>query len=635
MTRIAQYTVPVSHTVKRQHVARLEDEVAIVPAYRSLTDSAGAGTSNFDQFDDLGFDTPDAAPTAAANGAGNVDGTRGYLITFYDNDRDAESNPYDPDNPVSFVASSNTVRLTFQDTNKADNNRWTHRRIYRNDSDSGTTYYLVATDPIANATYDDNSTDATIRTADTIELDNDKPEAGLYDFCFTHKNYIFLLGDDFYIWSKLGKGHAYPSTNKTAVQRGQHGRLRLASPVGDIFVFYKDDATTELHFDSAPSGVTGDGYAKTMTVERGCLNDRCNVNVRGTHYVLDFRGIYQSRGGTEENNISLPLEGIWNRINWAQRDKFSGIADRDRAMWAVALDGESECKYMLVLDLMSIRAGGRPKWFLSKYSYGIRDMCNLRWDGSSIPVQYGMEWQTVATFITEFGFTGYLVAGYRDLVDPQLTASGTATGGSTTTLVDSGATFTRTNEASDTVSVVGAYLGFPTLPDTDKPTSLDWTQYYRITTVNSATQITVTPAMPASPSGYAYVIGGLPDSRLHSPLMHFGFPHKGKRGKRLLVEYQPVGSKMEIGYGFAMDRRGLEIAKHTTDEGYYRTVANEDLARIEMGGTLDDDGRAGVGSYGFGHRGFRYAQVVFDATGVDKPAIMDAYTVEIDSMEAD
>jgi hypothetical protein len=634
MSEIVQTVLPASATTQRQHCARLGDEVAIVPALLSLTDSAGAGTSNWDQFDELGFDTPNAAPTLASTGAGNVDGTRGYLITYYDSTRDAESNPYNPDSPVTIVASTDTIRVTFTDTNVGDNHRWTHRRVYRNDSDAGTTYYRLATVAKATGTYDDNATDATIRTADTIELDNDKPEAGIYDTCITHKGRIYLVGGQYYIFSKLNKGHSYPSANKTAVTRGVHGELRIVTPVGDVLVFYKDDDTTELHSDGDPHTVTGTGYSKTMTDERGCLNDRCAVNVRGTHYVMDTRGIYQSRGGTEENNISLPLEGIWHRINWSQRDRFCGVADRDRAMWSVALNGETECRFMFVLDLLSLRAGGKPKWFLSEYPFGIRDMCNVRWDNHATPAFFGMSWQTVATFITEYGYVGYLVCGYTDLVDPQLTTSGTATGGTTTTLVDSGGTFSRTNEASDTVNVIGAYVNFPSLPNANKPTSLDWTQYYRITGV-SGTTLTVTPAMPAAPTGFVYNIGSIPNAVLKSPLMSFGFPHLGKTGKRILVEYQPGGAPFEIGYGFSMDRRGLSPSTHTVDEGFYRTIADQELKYIEMGGTLDADGRMGVNKYGFGQQQFRYGQVIFDATGPNKPVIIDAYTVEIKSVEAD
>lgn len=628
MAQIAQTVLGASALVARQTTARLRDEWVIMPAYKSLTDATGGGAAEPDTFDDLGFDTPDAAPTVATNGAGNVDGTRGYLVTFYDSDRDAESNPYDPDNPQTVVASNNAIRLTFQDTNSGDNSRWTHRRVYRNDSDSGSTYYYVGQVAIATGTFDDDNTDATIRANDTIQLDNDKPEADTYTFCLAHKGYMFLVGGQFFIWSKLNKAHAYPTRNKTAVERGRHGALRLCSPVGDILIFLKDNATYELHFDSDPHGITGDGYGKTMTTERGVVNERCDVNVRGTHYILAFEGIYQTRGGTSENNISMPLEGVWNRINWAQKDKFCGVALKDRAVWFVALDGDTECRYGLVLDLQSIRAGGRPKWYITEYAFGIRDVSLCKWDDAATPVQFGMEWQTVGTFVTEYGYTGYLVAGYTDMLDPQLTDSGTATGGSTTTLEDTGGTFSRTNEAGDTVDARGAYVSFPSLPDADKPNSADWSQQYRITAV-SGTTLTVSPAMPASPSGLDYEIGGLPNARLESPLMGFGTPWMAKRLENLIVEYQPGGSQFEIGYGFKLDRRGYSVTTHTNDEGYYRTVANETLARIEMGGTLDDDGRMGVQKYGGPQRDFRWGQVIFDASGPNKPAVIDAYTFQV------
>lgn len=629
MTTLVSTVLGASTTIKRQHTARLADEIVVMPAYKSLTDASGNGDADYDTFDDLGFDTPDAAPSVATNGAGNVDGTRGYLITFYDSERGAESNPYDPDNPATVVASNNAIQLTFQHTNEDANSRWDKIRVYRNDSDNGTTYYLLGTADVGDATYDDDATDASIRTADSIELNNDKPAAGVYDFCLAHKGRMFLIGQHDFIFSKTNKPWSYPTENRAKVERGRHGIMRLATPIGDILVHYKDDATYELHYDKDPHGITGDGYGKTMTTERGCLNDRTAINFRGTHYVLDYRGIYQSRGGTEENNISLPLEGVWNRINWAQKDKFGGVLERDRAIWTVALDGESECRYGLVLDLQSIMAGGKPKWYVSEYAFGIRDMCRMRMDGSATPVQFGMEWQTISTFVTEYGQVGYLVAGYTDLVDPQLDAEGTVTGGSTTTLEDSNGTFSRTNEAGDTVDVKGAYITFPTLPDADKPGSEDWSQKYRITGV-SGTTLTVSPNFPsAPPTGATYHIGGIPNARLETPLMSFGSPHIGKQMGNLIVEHQPGGDTFEIGYGFKLDRRGISRPTDTRDEGYYRTVANEELAYMEFGGTLANDGRLGVQKYGGAARNFHYAQLIIDASGPNRPAIINAHTLMV------
>lgn len=633
MSSDANSSLDASTVIQRQHAARLRRVVVVLNAEDTLYEST-VDSGTFDTFaGEIGIQAPNAAPTPATGAAGALTGAYSYYVQFWDNNRKVNGSESAQSSTVNPSSEKVDVDLT-PITNEGSNGRVTHMDIFRN-TNGGSTYYFVARVTAATTSYTDDNTDATISANDSIELDNDAPETGVYKYAVTHKSRVFLVGNDDFIWSKLNNADAFPLVNRTKIERGLYGDVRIAQPVGDVLVFYKDGAIYELHFDQNPSGITGDGYGKTVNVSRGSVNDSTVVNVQGTHYVMDQKGIYQFRGGANVMRLSDPLKRYWERINWAEKDKFSAVQDEDRILFFVALDRDTECHYAFVFDLQAIYLGREPRWYGPyHFDYGIRHATRQRFNDHSTTAQFGMEWKSVASFVTEYGMLGYLVCGYRDMVDPQLTAVGTVTSATTTTLTDTSASFTRTNEASATVDVWGAYVRFLTLPDADKPGSGDWSQAYRITTVNSATQITVTPAMPsAPPAGTVFVVGPIPNARFKTPLLGFGNTWAGKRAGELSLQYQPGGANFNIGYEVELDRRGAEVAGMAVDETYYSVTSGRKQHTIALGGSLDNQGRLGVKKYPMPDRHFNYAQVVLDASGVDKPAIIDAMGIDILEME--
>lgn len=637
MTQHTQSSIGTSIKTAKAYCDRLARVCMVTPYMKSITEST-VSSGTFDTFNTAGIPAPDAAPSGALI-AGGLTGAYAYYIQFWDNNRSVAGSESAQSATVNPAGQG--IRVTNNATNNAANSRVTHWDIYRN-TNGGSTYYFVARVVIGTTTYDDTTADATLLGNDSIELDNDPPAADTYGLCLAHKNYMFLAGpyngiggtdyDDDFTWSKLGNPDAYPSVNRSKIERGKYGHIRAMAPIGDTLVFYKDSAIYELHFDTNPSGVTGDGFGKTVNAERGALNMRCVVNVQGTHYVMDRKGIYQFRGGTDMNRLSLPLDTYWKRINWDEQEKFSGVCDEDRVVWFVALDRDTECRYAFVLDMNSLYTGRDPRWYIYKFDAGIRDACRLLFGNGATVAQFGMEWKRVAAIITEYGYTGYLAAGYRDFVAPQLTAAGSVTSSTTSTVTDTGATFTRTNDASQTESVVGAYLRFVTWPSADKPGSADWSQAYRITTVNSATQVTVSPSFPsAPPAGAAYVIGAIPDARLKTPLFSFGRPDKGKRAKGAMIEFQPGGPSYTVGLEVELDRRGAVVAAETTSETYHASTASKRQISLPLGGAIAGTaaGRQGAYNAPLPDRGFRYMQLVLDGTGVDKPAIINAVVIEV------
>ncbi|MBK9976207.1 MAG: hypothetical protein IPP14_15685 [Planctomycetes bacterium] len=629
--------LPAASKISRQYVQRLARLGAVVPAMQEIYEST-VDSGDFNTFGPLGMVAPNAAPGAATGAAGALTGAYAYYVTPYDNNRGLEGDESAQSSTVNPAAERVTVDLTTI-TNEIDNPRATHWRIYRN-LNGGSVYFFVAQVTVATSSYSDNNTDASISANDTLQLDNTPPSQNTYGLCLAHKGFMFYAGpynplggteyDDDFTWSKLYNPGAVPSVNRSKAERGLYGPIRAMASVGDLLVFFKQEAFIELHFQTDPSGVTGDGFAKTMNTQRGCVNGKCVANDQGTLYVMDRKGIYAYRGGQQVIELALPLMGLWKRINWAQREKFSACVSDNAIYFSVALDGESECKYILVLNKLAIYAERGPRWYLHKVDHGIRDMVEFNTTNETAATEFGFEFSPFAAFITEYGYTGVLGVGYRDMVDPQLTATGTVTSATTTTLTDSGATFTRTNEASVTVDVNGCYVRFLVEPSADRPTSTDWSQPYRITTVNSATQITVTPAMPSTPpNGTVFVIGAIPDALLHSPVMGFGMPFMGKRAGKVQLEYQPLGVDTNFGVGVKLDRRGIEGVDQTTSESNYSSTSGGRFKNVAVGGSMSTSGGLGVTNASVAARGFRLMQLVFDGTGVDKPVVIDSIAIEL------
>lgn len=638
MTQVLVSTRATTEELAKPTVARVNRVILTMPGSRAYTEST-LHSGDFDTENAAGIVTPDNAPGAATGAAGVLSGTYAYYVTHYDSDRDVESDPSAQSGSVSPSSQQVTVDLTTI-TNESANDRVTHFNIYRNEN-GGSTYYFVAQVTVATSSYSDNNTDASISANDTLELDNDPPATETYGICKSHKGYMFLAGphndiggteyqDDF-TWSKIANGDNYPPVNRTKVEPGMYGHVTAVENTGDALIFYKQRAIYELHFDQDPSGVTGDGFGKTVNTHRGCLNKRCCANVQGTHFVLDELGIYIFSGGTQYTEIGKVLKHYWDRINWAKKDWFWAAVDNDRVYFTVALDNDTENYWMFVLDLNAWFAQQPLRWYVYKNDFGLRD--GVSWQmgptgPSSAQVKYGMEWARAVAVITEHGYTGIMNAGFRDLVGPELTAEGTTdSGGTTTTFVDSTGTFSATNEASSTVDVKGCFVRFKDV-NADKPGNTDWSGPYRITGVSGGT-VTFTPAAPAAvPSGTDYVIGAMPDSILESPIYTFEKPNAGKRAARLGVEFQPLSTEKKVGLQVALDRRAAQLAMVTEDSGHFESTKWDQGVEILIGGG-PDAGRRGAAAAGVSGDGFRSMQFILDGNlKVDTPAVIDSVMIE-------
>lgn len=642
MSTVTVYQEPDTIRVSKQTESRLGRVINIFPASICLTESTYL-SGVFDEWNPAGIPVPDAAAVFSDGGAGVMSGDRAGYVVFRDGNRDSVGNPSPISNTLTITNKQITVTLTGI-TNEYDSTRVTHMDIYVNLSTGGSIYYFAATVAIGTTSTTINLSDASLQANDTLELDNDAPDSETYGAVVGHKGYHFLIGahsnvtseyEDDFTWSKIANADQFPLLNRTKVEPGRYGRLHIAVPCGDALIFYKESAIYELHFDQHPSGIFGDGFAKTVNTMRGTVNKRTVANVQGTHFVMDRTGIYVFSGGTAYREIGTKLRKYWDDINWSRKEWFTAVVDRDRVIFWVALGSETECRFAFVLDLNAWYAQSEANWYLHETAQGIRDACSWTIGDTATGAAFnGLEYTPVVSVITEYGFTGYLSAGYRDFMDPMLTAQGTATGGTTTTLVDSGATWSRTTDFSRTVDPTGASVRF-ILPNADKPGSDDWDRDYRITGV-SGTTITFTPAAPAAiASGMTYVIGCIPNVEMRTPVYGFGQPHKRKRAANIIAEFQPaaITTNNKLNLQVLMDRRFASLSRLTKTSAQKNSTDRYPGVDMNLGGDAKDGGRQGCHAEPLGGRGFSNLQVVitgniYGGHAIDNASVLDAIMID-------
>jgi hypothetical protein len=86
-----------------------------------------------------------------------------------------------------------------------------------------------------------------------------------------------------------------------------------------------------------------------LSVNRGCINHRCWINVEGQAYMLDFQGIHSFDGGQSIQPVGAPVQQIFRpgeivpyKINWAAAPYFhaSLFATQQTIRWFVAMAGD-------------------------------------------------------------------------------------------------------------------------------------------------------------------------------------------------------------------------------------------------------------------------------------------------------
>lgn len=640
MTQLLEFEP--TNKVRRQFAAKLGNTVVVVPAMKWITDTAGsAGSMNVINGP---IPAPDAAPTAASSGAGVVDGAVQYRITFYNNNTGAEG---PPSAAVSFTASTDTVRVTYADTNEAANTTVTHRRIYRTAA-GGSDFYPVAIDAVANNFYDDNIADTTITalSADILDTSFAAPAADTYGIIREHNSYLFMGGpynqaggtayDHKIAWCKVGNPDQWSTFETSQINFGQYGIIRALSRSGDTLVIFKDSCIAEYTFSDNPSRQYGNATCKTVNSERGTLNQRTVVEIQGVNYVMDYRGIYIYAGGTQIIEVSGPLKDFWERINWAQRDRFCAVRSNDRIWFFVALDGASTVNWAFVYSLKAARSGRGTRWWVERYDHDIRDCCEVETgrESATTTLEYGR--QTVPMVMTASGHTFILNSGYRDGVAPRLTAFSNNFASSSTTVTPVSGTYSTTGGGGDTVDVRGCWVWFRDGNDNFIP---GFESAYLITGVSgSVLTVAGMPSDPVTAGATRMYIGGLPKTEYRTGWNNFGSPKVRARAGKLHIGYQVPGAITSIRIQHTRDRLApRSIRSDNVEENYvYAATAGLEYMVARLGGPNDGTLTSGLSYDRKGQimlpadmSGAQLFQTTIFAEGIDMTVVIDRIELDV------
>lgn len=170
-----------------------------------------------------------------------------------------------------------------------------------------------------------------------------------------------------------------------------------------------------------------------MVSSRGCVNNRCWVQVDSAVYMLDELGIYKFSGNGETEPVSDPIntlfrsdpEDIDTRIDWRWKEYFHAILDPQRKTirWFVSLDGSRYPRHALAFHYPTGR------WWVEEYPLAIGGAC-AGYEGTANgqpQVYYGALHTKVVSAWT----------GPADFVDPKAgTTQGSVTSATLFTLTD-------------------------------------------------------------------------------------------------------------------------------------------------------------------------------------------------------
>lgn len=612
-----------STPIARPSLARWGAINLIMPQNKTITlDYAGGGTNDFSEINDAGIPVPDGTPTAVANGAGVISGTRGYYITFYDENTGSEGAP---SSLGSGTFTTNTVRVTNTSTNNAANSRVTHWRIYRNVG--GSVYYRIAEVAIATTTYDDNNDDADIQQNDSLNTNLTAPTAR--GMATVSRSYTFLYGpsnryggtptDSNIIWSYVSNPDSYPYWNDVNLEPGRGGILRADAELAHAKAFFKDSLTFIWQWDQDPHKIYGDGHIEQVRARRGALNERIVVEDNGMVFAMDAQGIYHWDGDSAYIELAIPLMRFWERINWSKRHTFHAVRDNKRIWFFVALDGDAAPRHAFIYNLQAHRAGSVGQWWVYKYDHTFIDSTNHEFHSDTVADAIGVSGLSAPLAMTASGHLYWLGAGLRDgaaLRHGKLHTSGertrtgvctVASGSSAQIVCTSGTYLFQDTFNSKTRNVVGSFIRFtnvPELPDA-----------YQITGVSGG-GLNQLDFAAGTFTGYTFtgseefVLAPIPDVLWESALLDFGDASTLKDISEVFMEFDPISVPTTLRATHERNRLGRPDFAYDVDEVGRLTEAGNDYEEIKFGGKVTEDGGRGWASHNIRGRSLHHLKFI-------------------------
>lgn len=628
---LSHYQFATSSRSYKLTAAELNNQVVVVPP--GITLSKAATTHN-----PTGLPIPNPPPSAVeAGSAGSLTGVYLYAISYVDSTTGTNGAP---SSTVQVTATSNKVSLVFTSlTNAGSNSRVNAIDIWRTLGGGNVLFWAKRVAHTA-GNWVDSLSDARISANDTLKVYNQAHRQlpqNTYAFAVTHGRRIFVFGDPnypglnstnpaarwpgiaqsraqvavgtpafaavtqhagagvagvtavahrpgttFYIgkgnqarWCESDNPDAWPTDNLADI--GGPEPVRSAVALGNALIVAKEKQLFQWLYRNDPDKNTGDGSIYDMEVGRGAVAFKSMLNVDGGVFALDQKGIYQYRGGQSIFELAEAIKPVFERINWRHAAQISSAYDDKRVYWSVPLDGENECRYLVVLDRLAFESGRGVRWWLWYVPMGVRDMSTGYIGTDADSVMFGIAGKRIACIITAAGYEYFIADVYRDGVHPELTAVGTTSTVSST--VFGGGTFLSGNN-----DVLGAPVWFR--HDKFKGTY--------IVQSCAATNFVIAGGSLGStvPAGTSFVIGGIA-SWWKSRYFAAQSPHDKKTGYGLDIEYFPVGKNAQFNAWMTGDRLANVINSRSSDHTGWATRKYDDTILVDTGGALRSHGRTG------------------------------------------
>lgn len=174
-------------------------------------------------------------------------------------------------------------------------------------------------------------------------------------------------------YSESGLPEAWPPTNTLSIQEDGDditGLIRKGS-----FVYILERRHIYRHTFQSDPAVDG---AVFLSVNRGCVTQRCAVEVEGVSYMLDEEGVHAFDGGSEAEAIGINVQNLFRpgedgpyKINWQARQYFhaSHFAAQQTIRWFVSMAGNTLPRHAIALNYRLRR------WWIEEYRVPIGAAC--------------------------------------------------------------------------------------------------------------------------------------------------------------------------------------------------------------------------------------------------------------------
>ena len=483
---------------------------------------------------------PSTAPTVATNGAGNLTGVYTYWYSDYNSVTTWESD-LSPLATVSCQGNAVAVSDILTDANSV----WTgvdQRRVYRSVAGGATPRFLATISDNTTTTLADDATDDTLGAAHSQEH---APLATDADFL------IFALGRLWGARTDASPRILYPSTPEGPyfdvdesfdAGRDRNQKIKNLSSLRDWLMVFLTDSVVRVYIVGTDPV---EFNQETIDDRVGCISEhedgitKITLAGRAVLFFPSEKGVYAC-DGTDVEYIGEPLEDLWATLDKDALIDAHGAYDKENnhyVLW-VPRDGQTANDLELRYDLQ------RRKWVPQT-------------DGRLVVGATEILGSTRVNDIYYMDHLGYAWKINSTLYEGETTGtlSGTATGGSPTTIDMATASFKNT----------GAKLhGVPV----SRRRGTTWETSF--ITSNGSTQLTVAPAFStATVSWDLFFVGYIAAEYQFRPI-DGGFPTNDKLLKfvRLTHDNSAVVTALEVERRLDMATNADKIFEHTITSKY-------------------------------------------------------------------